>query len=221
MTPKQKDFAKLQASSTQESSYIFSTGAPRSRYCSLAYLVDDLGYRNILEGRIPKMFYDVRSADIQRRGLRKHAGHQCNGLILRLLQITHRQWTFRCGTVHLRGPDGLTSSQRDRLACKCEELVLWTDPTTLLDEDRYLLNIHFEALGDAPPLSTRQAWLSEMEAARCVTHQNDSIADDPWIDTRQQMACSNSLKEEKKFLMAQAVALRAWKRKAFAHGCLI
>ena len=173
MTPKQKDFAKLQASSTQESSYIFSTGAPRSRYCSLAYLVDDLGYRNILEGRIPKMFYDVRSADIQRRGLCKHAGHWCNGLILRLLQITHRQWTFRCGTVHLRRPDGLTSSQRDCLACKCEEL-LWTDPTTLLDEDRYLLNINFEALGDTSS-STWQAWLSEMEDARCVTFQNDDI----------------------------------------------
>jgi hypothetical protein len=163
-------------------SSMLSLCTPHSRYCSLAYLVDDLGFRNILEGRIPKMFYDVRSADIQRRGLRKHAGHWCNGLILRLLQITHRQWTFRCGTVHLRGPDGLTSAQRDRLARKCEEL-LWTDPTTLLDEDRYLLNIDFEALGDAPS-STRQAWLSEMEAARCVSHQNDSIEDDPWTDMR-------------------------------------
>jgi hypothetical protein len=67
-------------------SSMLSLCAPRSRYCSLAYLVDDLGYRNVLEGRIPKMFDDVRAADIQRRGLRKHAGHWCNGLILRLLQ---------------------------------------------------------------------------------------------------------------------------------------
>jgi len=143
-------------------------------------MVDDLGYRNILEGRIPRLFYSVRLDDIQRRGLRKHAGHWCNGLILRLLQITHRQWTYRCGTVHLRGPDGLTTAQRDRLARKCEEL-LWTDPTTLLDEDKYLLDIDFDELGDAPA-STRQAWLSEMEAARLASEQQEQIGSDSWTD---------------------------------------
>jgi hypothetical protein len=116
-------------------------------------------------------------ADIQRRGLRKHAGHWCNGLILRLLQITHRQWTFRCGTVHLRGPDGLTSSQRDRLAQRCEDL-LWTDPSTLLEDDRYLLALDFEDIGAAPS-DTRQAWISEMEAARCAaTYVPGSLDED-------------------------------------------
>jgi hypothetical protein len=163
-------------------SSMLSLCAPRSRYCHLACMVDDLGFRNMLEGRIPKLFYDARAADIQRRGLRKHAGHWCNGLILRLLQITHRQWTYRCGTVHLRGPDGLTSAQRDRLTRKCEEL-LWTDPTTLLDDDRYLLELDFDALGDAPS-STRQAWLSEMEAARCASRLHEDVGDDLWVDTQ-------------------------------------
>ncbi len=163
-------------------SSMLSLCSPRSRYCHLACMVDDLGFRNMLEGRIPKLFYDVRAADIQRRGLRKHAGHWCNGLILRLLQITHRQWTYRCGTVHLRGPDGLTSAQRDRLARKCEEL-LWTDPTTLLDEDRYLLEIDFDALGDAPS-STCQAWLSEMEAARCASSLHEDAEEDFWVDAQ-------------------------------------
>jgi hypothetical protein len=85
---------------------------------------------------------------------------------LRLLQITYRQWTFRNGTVHLRGPDGLTQAQQDRLARRCEEL-LWTDPSTLLDEDKYLLDIDFEKLGDGPS-AARQAWISEMEAARAA-----------------------------------------------------
>ncbi len=150
---------------------------PYSRYCQLADMVDNLGLRNLLEGRIPRLFYDCRLADIQRRGLRKHAGHWCNGLILRLLQITHRQWTFRCGTVHLRGPDGLTSSQRDRLAQRCEDL-LWTDPSTLLEDDRYLLALDFEDIGAAPS-DTRQAWISEMEAARCAaTYVPGSLDED-------------------------------------------
>jgi hypothetical protein len=138
----------------------------RSPYYALAEIVDRLGIRSLLEGRIPCLFYSTRLADIKRRRLRKHAGHWCNGIILRLLQITHRQWTFRNGTVHLRGPDGLTQSQQDRLARRCEEL-LWTDPSTLLDEDKYLLDIDFEKLGDGPS-AARQAWISEMEAARAA-----------------------------------------------------
>jgi hypothetical protein len=49
---------------------------------------------------------------------------------------------------------------------RCEEL-LWTDPSTLLDEDKYLLEIDFESLGDGPA-TARQAWISEMEAARAA-----------------------------------------------------
>ena len=149
----------------------------RSRYCRLAHMVDALGFRNMMEGRIPLLFYHYRVEDIQRRRLRKHAGHWCNGFILRLLQITHRQWTFRCGTVHLRGPDGLTSFQRSRLAQRCEDL-LWTDPSTLLEEDKYLLNLDFEKLGEASS-DMRKAWISEMESARCAaTLVSSDLADE-------------------------------------------
>jgi hypothetical protein len=126
-------------------------------------MIDLLGFRNLLEGRIPRLFYDVRLADIKRRHLNKHAGHWCNGLILQLLQITHRQWTFRNGTVHLKGPDGLTPTQTKSLARRCEDL-LWTDPSTLLNEDKYLLEVDFDDLGNGASTS-RQMWISEMEAA--------------------------------------------------------
>ena len=65
--------------------------------------------------RETKLLFTLQQQDISCRGLQKRAGHWCNGLILRLLQITHRQWTFRNGTVHLRGPDGLTSAQHDEM----------------------------------------------------------------------------------------------------------
>ena len=145
-------------------------------------MVDSLGFRNLLEGRIPKLFYDTRLADIKRRHLNKHAGHWCNGLILRLLQITHRQWTYRNGTVHLKGPDGLTSKQTQALAQRCEDL-LWTNPSTLLDEDRYLLDLVFDALGDGAAAS-RQMWISEMEAASAAA-RNAGLdgADDLYSNT--------------------------------------
>ena len=140
-----------------------SLSTPRSEYYELAEMIDLLGFRNLLEGRIPRLFYDVRLADIKRRHLSKHAGHWCNGLILQLLQITHRQWTFRNGTVHLKGPDGLSPTQTKALARRCEDL-LWTDPSTLLDEDKYLLEVDFDDLGNGASAS-RQMWISEMEAA--------------------------------------------------------
>ena len=154
----------------------------RSRYCQLADMVDALGFRNMLESRIARLFQDYRVDNIRRRRLRKHAGHWCNGLILRLLQITHRQWTFHCGTIHLRGPNGLTSSQRARLAQRCEEL-LWTDPFTLLDEDKYLLDLDFAAIGKAPS-DTRQAWILELEATRCAANfvASDLLDKEPTTD---------------------------------------
>lgn len=152
----------------------------KSRYYQLACMVDALGFRNMMEGRIPKLFYSVRVDDILRRRLRKHAGHWCNGLILQLLQITHRQWTFRNGTVHLKGPDGLTEAQQGFLSRRCEAL-LWTDPSTLLAEDRYLLDVDFDALADGPA-SERQTWLSEVDAARCAARYADADYTDTILD---------------------------------------
>jgi hypothetical protein len=94
-------------------------------------MVDNLGFLNMMEGCILKLFYSVQVDDIQWLWLCKHAGHWCNGLILQLLQITHRQWTFQNGTVHLKFPDGLIAAQQRSLAYKCDALQ-WTDPSTLL-----------------------------------------------------------------------------------------
>eukprot|EP00956_Cyclotella_meneghiniana_P007750 scaffold10339_cov41-Cyclotella_meneghiniana.AAC.6 len=128
-------------------------------------MVDSLGFRNLLEGRIPKMFYDVRLADIKRRHLSKHAGHWCNGLILQLLQITHRQWTFRNGTVHIKGPDGLSPRQTAALSAA----------------DRYLLELDFDDLGDGSSAS-RQMWISEMEAAAAAARTAGLDGADDFVD---------------------------------------
>jgi hypothetical protein len=165
---------------------LLSFCGPNSIYCQLALLHDHLGYDNFLEGRISKLFRSMRQLDISRRSLRKHAGHWCNGLVLHLLQITHRQWTYRCRTVHYRGADGLTEEQQQKIMRECEDL-LWTDPSILLPEDRHLLSIYFEELGNSPAIM-RQLWISEMEAATNASRLNDArceqiIWEDPQLDT--------------------------------------
>jgi hypothetical protein len=136
---------------------------PNSPYTQLATVTEALGYGNFLEGRICTLFLPMRQQDIERRVLWKHAAHWCNGLILQLIQITHRQWTYRNQTVNYKALDGLTESQQLEIMQHCED-VLWTDPSILLPEDRCLLEVDFEALGDGPAIAP-QIWLSEMEAA--------------------------------------------------------
>jgi hypothetical protein len=137
---------------------------PNSIYRQLALLHDQIGYNNFLEGRICKLFQSMRQLDISNRGLRKHVGHWCNGIVLHLLQIMHhRQWTYQCQTVHYKGTDGLTEEQQCKIMRECEDL-LWTDPSILLPKDRHLLSIDFEELSNSPAIM-RQLWISEMEAA--------------------------------------------------------
>ena len=62
-----------------------------SRYRGLAAMQDSIGFRNFLEGRIATLFRHHRQQDISRRHLRKHTGHWVKGLILQLLQVSHRQ----------------------------------------------------------------------------------------------------------------------------------
>ena len=153
---------------------------PGSSYSVLADAQDRLGFHNFIEGRISVQFKSARQWDISRRRLRKHAPHWCNGLVLRLTQITHRQWTYRNQTVHYKGADGLTERQQLRIMRDCENL-LWTDPTSLLPEDRELLDIDFVELGEGPAIA-RQTWLSEMQAAlEAARNVEDSVQPPPQL----------------------------------------
>jgi hypothetical protein len=69
---------------------------------------------------------------------------------------------------------------------ECEDL-LWTYPSILLPEDRHLLSINFEELGNSPAIM-RQLWTSEMEAATNTSRFNDArckqiIWEDSQLDT--------------------------------------
>ena len=132
--------------------------------------------------------------------------------------------------------------QTKSFARRCEDL-LWTDPSTLFDEDKYLLELDFDDLGDGTAAS-RQMWISEMEAASAAARnsgieESDDFAGDTfpappapvdtagsirfrrcrrrWSGLIEYIGYSISLTMEEVnplSLMAQAVALRMWKRKA-------
>jgi hypothetical protein len=81
--------------------------------------------------------------------------------------------------VHYKGADGLTEEQQ----CK----IMRTDPSILQPEDRHLLSIDFEELGNSPAIM-RQLWISEMEAATAASRltearQEQIIWENPQLDT--------------------------------------
>ena len=58
----------------------------------------------------------------------------------------------------------------------CEDL-LWTDPSILLPEDRSLLCVDFESLGNSPAIM-RQLWISEMEASTAAARVESARQED-------------------------------------------
>jgi hypothetical protein len=162
---------------------------------------DLLGYRNFLEGRITS--------------LKKHAGHWCKGLIQRLLQITHRQWTYRNRTIHYKDQDGLTAAQQEKIAKECEEF-LWTDPMSLLPEDRDLLDIDFDELGEAH-VEDRYVWLSEMKTAKAASSNANRfarLACVGWLATSRPSDVSSNVESEVPIDTEGSLRFRWRKKKA-------
>lgn len=118
-----------------------------------------------LEGRIPTLFSFKSLADISLCKLCKHASHWFYKLYCTCFEsLTFSFWN---GTVHLSPmwtswPHS-SQWQWDVLAQKCED-PNWTDPTILLEDDRYFFMFKFWGVF-LWPVATRQVWVSEVEAA--------------------------------------------------------
>jgi hypothetical protein len=71
------------------------------------------------------------------------------GLMQRLLQMTHAQWAYRNATVHLEVKDRQTATAHETIL-KTMEGFLNIDPEQLLEEHCCLLFSNFAALASGP-----------------------------------------------------------------------
>ena len=158
-----------------------------SPFAVLARRHDRLGWKNFLEGRIVTDWEELQARHYRRFGLQRSSKRWARGLVQRLLQITHRQWTYRNSTVHIKTHDNLTEAQHHALLQRCEDL-LWTDPDQLLAGDADLLSVDFEALGSGPAVD-RQLWAEEMESSIAAAGHSRRVSvtgaarEDPIVDT--------------------------------------
>ena len=135
----------------------------KSPYFLAATIHDRLGWDNFVEGRLCSLWLEHREVDIAQHGLRSTAESWGRDLIHRLLELTHRQWIYRNTAVHFVAEGGLTLTQHRTLMNEIESYA-GTDPEDLLPENRHLLDVDFEALGEGATLD-RSLWLAEMKTA--------------------------------------------------------
>ena len=70
---------------------------------------------------------------------------------------------MRNAKVHFKRSDGRTIAQHEQILSRVRDL-LCTDPLDLEEEDRYLLDEDFEALGSSLD-DCKETWIANMEAA--------------------------------------------------------
>lgn len=143
--------------------------SPRSKYKLTAWCHDRLGWDNFLEGRICAVWFDHRDADISKRKLKRSATQWMTGLMRRLLQITHQQWTYRNATVHVKIKDGKTVAQHEEILKEITNCAL-IDPEDLLAEHKHLFFTDFKKLTSGPT-KDKLEWIAEAKMANAAAHQ--------------------------------------------------
>ena len=162
---------------------------------------------NIVEGRIFRHLVVIQRHHLKSVDSYLTAESWIIGLMECLLRLTHRQWSMRNAKVHYKRSDGCTIAQHERILSLVRDL-LCTDPLDLEEEDRYLLDEDFEALGSASD-DCKETWIANMEAAlshtahrccratttACVNDTMDSNEQTPaQIDTEGSLRYRHSLK---------------------------
>ena len=124
---------------------------------------DRLGWRNFTEARISKALFDIQEEWLKQTGSRWYIERWTKQFLIKVLDITHRQWLYRNSRIHIKQTEGLSLTDHESILQKVRSLI-GTDPMDLLPQHRSLLNIDFEALG-AGTSTDRQYWIAQMESA--------------------------------------------------------
>ena len=108
-----------------------------SKYKATTLIHEDvlLGRSNFMEGHISVLWVYLRREDIQIRKLQRNEDIWARGLMRRLLQMTHQQWSYRNATVNLK-IEGCTRFEHNRLLEEINQC-LESDPGVLLQDHRH------------------------------------------------------------------------------------
>ena len=117
-------------------------------YVRLARSMDSIGWRRFMEGMISKEIVRIQSHYLEGSESRMTIRKWAEGLVIKLLEVTHGQWLYRNVHVHDFKTGDLASKRKEELR-KALEDQLYQGEDGLEKEDQYLLDIKLETLDDS------------------------------------------------------------------------
>ena len=130
-----------------------------------------------MEWMISKEIVRIQSQYLESSESRMTIRRWAEGLVIKLLEVTHGQWLYRNVHVHDFKSGDLASKRKEELR-KALEDKLYQGEEGLEKEDEYLLDINLDTLDDSSG-EDQAIWLLALKAAReAYQLRNGSMAED-------------------------------------------
>ena len=131
---------------------------------NLAQSMDKIGWRRFMEGMISVEVAKVQSEMEEAGQCKLTVKSWCEGLVLKLLEVTHGQWLYR--NVHVHDRVSGENAMRRKESIRAElEYQMSLGENGLAEEDRYLLELNLDDL-DHSTGEDQAIWLLALKAAR-------------------------------------------------------
>ncbi len=117
-----------------------------------------------MEGMIPREIRNIQETYTSIAGGTTSPTTWSTGLIVKLLEVVHGQWLYRCVQIHDKTRGTLATTVKEELQREIEAQMEqgWAD---LLEEDQYLAEVNLEDLEHSTG-EKQQYWLLAIRAAR-------------------------------------------------------
>jgi hypothetical protein len=127
---------------------------------------DAIGWRHFMEGMISKQIRNIQALHSKMEGAIISPEHWATSLVIKLLEITHGQWLYRCVQVQDELAGTKATKRKEELQQEIErQLEMGGD--NLREEDQYLCEIN---LGDLESGNGEKQhyWLLAIQTARAA-----------------------------------------------------
>ncbi len=134
------------------------------QYQRMAMEQDAIGWRRFMEGMVSKEMRTIQYEYYHGQGSRLSSTRWAKGLILKLLETTHRQWIYLNVQIHDKVSGTQATLRKESILREIEEQMELGD-SGLLEEDHWMLDVN---LGDLEINNGEQAeyWLLAIRAGR-------------------------------------------------------
>jgi hypothetical protein len=135
-----------------------------NRYRRVAEEQDTIGWRRFMEGMICRGLRGLQEIYTTVEGSNVTGEQWATGVIIKLLETTHRQWLYRCIQIHDRfsGIQATQHKEELQMAIEAQQDMGWED---LMKEDEYLAEVNLEDLEHTSG-KRQEYWLVAIQAAQ-------------------------------------------------------